>query len=133
LAGKLEAAISKDCSFFRFMLIFEFNISHLIISTEDSILPGTFKGFTDLCIYDPNNLEIIVAIRIEHKSNYEQAKRNIEKVREWTHRSKIRNCSLLHIFNEDSNIIFSKINDLVFYARLNQQKNNVFYYDFIYY
>jgi hypothetical protein len=114
-------------------LLEEFNIAHLTVSTEDSALPGTFKGIMDLCIYDQNSPENIVAIEIEHKSNYDQAKRNIEKMKEWTHRSQSRSCSLLHIFNEESNITPCKINEIVFYARCNQQKNNGFFYDFIYY
>lgn len=114
-------------------LLKEFNIKHLIVSTEDSVLPGTFRGIMDLCIYDENAPENIVAIEIEHISNYDQAKKNIKKMKEWAHRSQSRSCSLLHIFNENSNITPPKINELVFYAKCNQQKNNGFFYDFIYY
>lgn len=114
-------------------LLKEFNVEHLEVSTEDSFLPGTFKGIMDLCIYDQDDSERIVAIEIEHISNYDQAKRNIDKMKEWTHRSHSRNCSLFHIFNEASNITPSKVNNLVSYARYNQLKNNGFYYDFIYY
>ncbi len=114
-------------------LLKEFNLEYLEVSTEDSYLSGSFKGIMDLCIYNQNDWDRIVAIEIEHTSNYYQAKRNIEKMKEWTHRSHLRNCSLLHIFNEDSSITPAQINDLVSYARQNQKKNNGFYYDFVFY
>lgn len=114
-------------------LLRKFNLNNLTVSIEDSALPGSFNGIMDLCIYDEDDSENIVAIEIEHISDYRQARRNIVKMKEWTHKSKFRNCSLLHIFNENSDITPSKINDLIFYARYNQQKNNGFFYDFIYY
>lgn len=107
------------------------------VSTEDRYLPGFFKGIMDLCIYekktDLKDTTKIIAIEIEHKSGIKQAKRNIEKMKEWTHRSPSRQCSLLHLFSEDSNIDHDDISALVRYARHNQLSNHGFFYDFIFY
>ncbi len=87
---------------------------HLSVSIEDKYLPGTFNGIMDICVFNLDDGNNILAIEIEHLSDYKQALRNIEKMKEWTHRSQNRNCSLLHIFNGNCNISPYKLTNLLF-------------------
>ena len=74
-----------------------------------------------------------MAIEIENKSSYIQAKANIEKLKRWSHDSKYRACSLLHVFNVDCSITENQISNLVKYAKENERKGHGFYYDFVFY
>ena len=111
----------------------DWGLTDLSVSTEDKYLPGNFRGIMDLCVFNENDGERIVTIEIEHCSDHRQALRNIEKMKEWTHRSGNRNCSLLQIFNEDCYIHPNKIDDLILYGKENQYKGLGFYYDFTFY
>jgi hypothetical protein len=123
----------KDC--IEDLIENEWGYKELQVCTEDGCLPGKFKGYMDICVFNENdeNSNSIVAIEIEHLSDSKQAHRNIEKLKAWSHNSTYRKCGLLHIFNEDCNIHPNKIDGLVRYARDNQQKNHGFFYDFIFY
>jgi len=87
------------CSFLRDLINDQWQYDSLAVSTEKSNIVGTFSGFIDLCITDDKNESALVAIEIEHLSSYEQALRNIEKMKIWAHNSAFRKCGFLHILN----------------------------------
>jgi hypothetical protein len=107
------------------------NCDGFSVVSEYRNLSGKFNGIIDIAITDNNNS--LISIEIEHKSSYEQAKKNIEKIKDWTHRSNYRSCGLIQIFNEDSNISRFQIDSLVEYAKTHEKQSMGFYYDFIFY
>lgn len=110
-------------------------LDNIEVASEDSVLPSAFQGFMDLSIYDKedSNKNKVIAIEIEHLSEYRQARQNIDKMRSWCHRSINRSCGLLHVFNEDCNIHPDKIDEMIYYGKQYQNKGSKFYYDFIFY
>ncbi len=111
----------------------DWNFVNIVVSEEKNDLAGTFGGYIDIAIASELDPKKIVAIEIENKSSYVQAKTNIEKLKKWSHDSQYRSCSLLHVFNEDCNLTESQINDLVKYAKYNERKGHDFYYDFTFF
>ncbi len=112
---------------------YEWGLKHLEVSTEDSWLSGKFNGFIDISIRSERSPDFILAIEIEHKSSYFQATRNILKLKEWVHKSNYRQCGLLHVFNEGSNIDIDPISHLVHLAKQEEKKNKGFTYNLILY
>lgn len=103
------------------------------VTSEYRDLKGHFKGIIDIAIVNIESENSILSIEIEHRSSFEQAKRNIEKMKNWTHNSTYRRCSFLQIFNEESNISIYKMDDLVEYAKMLEKEAKGFNYDFIFY
>lgn len=103
------------------------------VSLEDSNFDGKFNGFVDIKISHENAPLNIIAIEIEHKSSFSQAKTNIKKLKTWTHNSPRRKCGMLHIFNNHSNISDFNLSDLVRYAKDNERLGSNFYYEFYFY
>lgn len=87
----------------------------------------------DISIKNAQKENCVIGIEIEHKADASYPFQNIEKMKSWCHNSIFRQCGLMQIFNEDSNISHNKIEELVRFARDNQQKNCGFYYDFVFY
>jgi hypothetical protein len=105
-----------------------------IVASEDNELPGLFQGFIDISIYNPDIVSSITAIEIEHISNYDQAMRNIQKLKTWTHNSKLRYCGFLHIFNVDCRFSNkNNISSIVRFAREIENRNKGFFYDYMFY
>ncbi|MCL2311802.1 MAG: hypothetical protein FWC41_04845 [Firmicutes bacterium] len=110
----------------------------LIITDEKNAISGQFYGYIDISISNrhENPINNLVAIEIEHISNFDQAKQNIDKMKTWTNRSKYRRCSVLHIFNEtgigkDEDLICA----LIEYGKKLELKNkhSKFFYDFCFF
>jgi hypothetical protein len=111
----------------------EWGLEGFYITCEKGNLTGKFNGFIDICIERQGIESSIVAIEIEHLSSYEQAKRNIEKMRAWAHNSNYRKCGFLHVINEESHIGVDYFSGLVRFAKAQERKGLGFYYDFKYY
>jgi hypothetical protein len=111
----------------------QWGYNELKISEEDGVMPGIFNGYMDISIYNPSKENSVIGIEIEHISDYSQARRNISKLKEWTHNSSKRSAGLLHIFNEACNIKPDNIGELIKFAKDSEHKNRGFYYDFIFY
>ncbi len=111
----------------------QWGYSEILVLEEDGVMPGKFNGFMDISIYNPSNENNVIGIEIEHISDYYQARKNIIKLKEWTHYSSKRSSGLLHIFNETCNITPDNIGELIKYAKENEHKNHGFYYDFVFY
>lgn len=119
------------CNHIRELVVDEWGYDDAIVGCEHGNLIGKFNGYIDISI---RNKSIEAgAIEIEHLSGFSQAKKNIEKLKTWTHNSTYRNCALLHIFNEGCNIWHEDIENLIRYARNNQLKGLGFFYDYIFY
>lgn len=69
------------CSCLKDLINDQWEYDSLTVSTEKSNIVGTFSGFIDLCITGDRNESALVAIEIEYLSSYEQALRNIEKMK----------------------------------------------------
>lgn len=115
------------------LICYEWGYSDLIVKEEDGDMPGQFSGYMDISISNPKKENTVVGIEIEHISDYYQARKNINKLKTWTHNSVMRTSSLLHIFNENCNISYDNIGLLVRFAKNNEHKNCGFYYDYIFY
>ncbi|NJD02374.1 MAG: hypothetical protein FIA99_07230 [Ruminiclostridium sp.] len=103
------------------------------VCCEKHDITGKFKGFIDICIEKESSDSSILAIEIEHLSGYDQAIKNIEKLKAWAHNSNYRKCSLLHIFNEDCYVGKDYISELIKHAKVHERKGLGFYYDFAFY
>lgn len=111
----------------------KWQFTEIEVKEEDGDINGIFNGYMDISLTNRNNQYSVVGIEIEHKSNSDQAMKNIEKLKKWTHNSPYRSSSLLHIFNEGSNIYHEQIEAMVKYAKGSEHKNHGFYYDFVFY
>jgi hypothetical protein len=114
-------------------ILSDWGYQNLIVSVEENNICGAFNGFLDICITNETNETSVIAIEIEHISDFGQAIRNIEKMKEWAHRSNYRKCGFLHIFNEYCSISEDSICELISYARTNERKDLGFIYEFIFY
>lgn len=121
------------CHYIENLIVNEWGYDEISVQCEDGRLIGKFNGYMDISIRNKTKDTTVVAIEIEHLSGFDGAKSNIEKLKSWTHNSTYRNCALLHIFNEKSNIKHNDIEHLIRFAREQQQKGLGFFYDFIFY
>lgn len=104
-----------------------------LVTSEERDITGKFSGFIDICIQRQGIDSSVVAIEIEHLSSYDQAKRNIEKMKAWAHNSNFRRCGLLHIINEESYIGKDYVSEIVQFAKNFERRGLGFYYDFKFY
>lgn len=113
----------------------EWQIEGYKVKKEHSKLdmPGKFNGFVDIGIRDEDLQNVLIAIEIEHKSNREQAMKNIYKLKTWAHNSIDRKCGLLQLFNEECNPSEDDICRIVDFARRNQKKDKGFHYEYTFY
>lgn len=111
----------------------EWEIERYEVYSEFGNLPGIFNGKIDIALLDKENENAILAIEIEHLSSYEQARKNIKKIKVWTHHSELRSCSMIHIFNENSYLSVEQMDNLVEYAKIHEKKGKGFNYDFMFY
>jgi hypothetical protein len=115
-------------------LLKDWRYDYLEVAEECSDFIGVFNGRVDLCVYDKNDPDNrVIVIEIEHKSGYYQAKKNIDKMREWTHNSEKRKCGFLHIFNDESNISLDDISCLVDSGKNYEHKGLNFFYEFCFF
>ena len=79
----------------------EWGFDNFIVKHEGKEIDGQFNGFIDILIENTKMQKCIVAIEIEYKSSYSQAKKNIRKLKDWTHKSGYRKCGFLHLIHEE--------------------------------
>lgn len=111
----------------------EWGLEGFKVSCEKNMIGGKFNGFIDICIERLGVEQSIIAIEIEHLSSYDQAKRNIEKMKAWAHNSNYRKCGFFHLINEESHIGVHYFSGLYRKAKEQERKGLGFYYDFKYY
>lgn len=111
----------------------QFHVDDLVVTCEDGYLPGIFNGYIDISICNLEKENLLLAIEIEHISGYNQALKNITKLKTWTHNSTNRKCSMLHIINQGCSISYNDISQMVRVAKDNEKKNHGFSYDYIFY
>ena len=121
------------CESLRHLVQEQWGLKHIVVCEEKGDLEGAFGGYIDIAIFDKNNTKSIVAIEIENKSSYLQARTNIEKLKKWSHNSQYRACSLLQVFNDDCSIKEKQICNLLRFAKEVERKGKGFYYDFAFF